>query len=236
MKTIVHKGNTRGYANYGWLDTHYTFSFADYYDLNRIHFGALRVLNDDLIAGGGGFGRHPHDNMEIVTIVLEGELEHKDSMENTVVIHRDEIQVMSAGTGVFHSEYNKDPKVPISLLQIWVYPRKKNIQPRYDQKVFDPVNRKNKWQRIVSPEGQDTLHINQDAYFSLITLDKDFSSEYFLTDPEHGLYVFVIDGSINIEGIPLEKRDGAGFSELISLSILAERKSEILLIEIPMRF
>jgi redox-sensitive bicupin YhaK (pirin superfamily) len=234
MKTILHKAGSRGHADHGWLNTHHTFSFANYYDPARVHFGTLRVLNDDWIAGGGGFGRHPHDNMEIVTIVLEGELEHKDSMGHTMVIHTDEVQVMSAGTGIFHSEYNSKPDIPVQLLQIWVFPEKKNIKPRYDQKSFDPAGRVNKWQFLVSPDDQGALQVSQQARFSRITLDESTTAAYSLHANDHGAYVFVIDGQVDIEGYTLEKRDGLGISEVSSFTLNAGKKSEILVIEVPM--
>ena len=151
MKTILHKSDTRGHANHGWLDTNHTFSFANYYDAERMHFGALRVLNDDFVEGGMGFGKHPHDNMEIISIPLAGDLEHKDSMGNTTVIKQNDVQIMSAGTGVQHSEYNRNKGEKVNFLQLWIFPKVKNIEPRYDQKTFDPADRKNKWQEIVSP-------------------------------------------------------------------------------------
>jgi quercetin 2,3-dioxygenase len=234
MKTIIHKADTRGKANYGWLDTHYTFSFANYYDPERVHFGALRVLNDDWIQGGQGFGRHPHDNMEIITIPLEGEIEHKDSMGNTFSVKKNDVQIMSAGTGIFHSEYNKHPDDPLSLLQIWVLPDKKNIKPRYDQKTFDPDDRVNKWQLIVSPKDEEAVWINQNAYFSLLSANDELSTEYKLRNPENGIYFFVMNGALSIDGLQLEKRDGAGIWETPSVVINTEGKLDLLVMEIPM--
>ena len=235
MKTILHKAASRGHANYDWLDTNYTFSFANYYDPERVHFGLLRVLNDDWIAGGGGFDRHPHDNMEIVTIVLEGELEHKDNMGNTSVIRPGEVQIMSAGTGVFHSEYNKNQDVPVRLLQIWVFPKEKNITPRYDQRVFDPAKSLNQWQTVVSPDDPGALWINQQAWFSRIILEESISAEYALHDGKNGAYVFIIDGKAEVAGLPLDKRDGLGVSETSSFSLKAGKKSEILVIEVQIQ-
>jgi len=234
MKSVYHKEDTRGHANYGWLDTNYTFSFAGYYDTTRINFGSLRVLNDDRIEGGGGFDRHPHENMEIVTIVLEGVLEHQDSMGHKMQIHSNEIQIMSAGTGVFHSEYNPDPGNPVKLLQIWIFPQKQNIKPRYDQKVFDPLLRHNQWQRVVSPDEPGTLIINQDAYFSLITMDKSITRDYQLNNKTHGIYIFMIEGVAYINGFLLNRRDGIGIWETSSVSLASQSSSEILVIEIPM--
>jgi quercetin 2,3-dioxygenase len=235
MKSIIHKSDSRGNANYGWLQTHYTFSFANYYNPERMGFGTLRVLNDDWIDGGKGFDRHPHDNMEIVTIPLEGDLEHADSMGNKFVIRKNEVQIMSAGTGIFHSEYNKNPQKPLSLLQIWVLPEKKNITPRYDQKAYLREDRINHWQRIVSPDESEAVWINQQAYFSLISLEKDHVAPYQLKNDKHGVYLFVIDGSVKLDdSIVLEKRDGAGIWETPSLSVTALQDAEILLMEIPM--
>jgi redox-sensitive bicupin YhaK (pirin superfamily) len=235
MKTILHKAGTRGHANHGWLDTWHTFSFAGYHDPERVHFGALRVLNDDRIEGGGGFGRHPHDNMEIVTIVLEGVLEHRDSMGNTMVLRTDEVQAMSAGTGIFHSEYNHTPDIPVQMLQIWVFPEKNNITPKYDQKAFDPANRLNRWQVLVSKNEPGSLHISQDATFSRITLEKGSAADYTLPGEHAGAYVFMIDGRAEVAGHSLEKRDGLGISGTTSFTLNASQKSEILVIEVPVR-
>ena len=210
MKTIIHKADTRGLANYGWLETRYTFSFANYYNPERVHFGTLRVLNDDCIAGGQGFGKHPHDNMEIITIIREGELEHQDSMGHTIALKKDEVQVMTAGTGIFHSEYNRLPDTQLKLFQIWVFPSKKDLKPRYDQKVFDPAERKNKWQEIVSPHPNGALLINQNAWFSLISLEEGKSANYNLKSEGNGIYLFVIEGKINFNDETFEKRDGIG--------------------------
>jgi quercetin 2,3-dioxygenase len=235
MKTIFHKASSRGHANHGWLDTRHTFSFADYYDPDRVHFGTLRVLNDDRVEAGEGFGRHPHDNMEIVSIVLEGALEHKDSMGHTQVLHTNEVQVMSAGTGIFHSEYNAFADIPVHFLQIWVFPEKKNITPRYEQKAFDPDARLNQWQLLVSPDDPESLSLNQEARFSRISLDESVSGKYMLHKEGHGAYIFVIDGEVEIEGHLLEKRDGLGVTEMSSFSLKARKKSEVLVIEVPMR-
>ena len=234
MKTIIHKAETRGSADYGWLKTRYTFSFANYYDPGRVHFGSLRVLNDDFIERGMGFDRHPHDNMEIVTIPLEGKLEHKDSMGNTMQILSGDVQIMSAGTGIFHSEYNPDLDHALRLLQIWVYPKQKNITPRYDQKTFDPAGRKNRWQRIVSPDEPEAVWINQDAWFSLITLDKANNVNYLVHNKENGVYIFIIEGTANVSGIQYDRHDGGGFRETDSISLSALQDAEILVMEIPM--
>jgi quercetin 2,3-dioxygenase len=235
MQTIIHKAKTRGHADYGWLKTNYTFSFANYYDPARVHFGALRVLNDDFIDAGMGFDRHPHDNMEIVTIPLEGRLEHKDSMGNTMQILSGDVQIMSAGTGIFHSEYNPDPDHPLRLLQIWVLPKQKNITPRYDQKTYAVAGRKNRWQRVVSPTESEAVWINQDAWFSLISLDKGKTAEYTFQNAGSGAYVFMMEGSADVSGTQLDRRDGGGFRDTASLSLTALENSEILLMEIPMK-
>jgi quercetin 2,3-dioxygenase len=236
MKTIIHKANTRGHADYGWLKTNYTFSFANYYDPDRIHFGTLRVLNDDYIAGSMGFGKHPHDNMEIVTIMLEGELRHSDSMGHTQVLHQNEVQVMSAGTGIFHSEENNLGDKPVRLLQIWVYPERKNIQPRYDQKEFDPKARINQWQTLVAPSPQNgELEIKQNAWFSITALEQGKTMNYTLHNNKNGVYLFLMNGKVALsEDVKLEQRDGAGIWDTPSISIEATEQSEVLAIEIPM--
>jgi quercetin 2,3-dioxygenase len=234
MKSTLHRSNTRGHADHGWLNTRFTFSFAEYFNPERVHFGMLRVLNDDWIGGGGGFDLHPHDNMEIVTIVLEGELEHKDSMGHTQVIRPDEVQVMTAGTGIFHSEYNASPDIPAQLLQIWVFPETKGLTPGYDQKGFDPSGRKNQWQILVSPDDPGSLRISQQSWFSRITLDESGTVSYNLHDAHHGAYVFIIDGLVDVEGHLLDKRDGLGISDVSSLTLKAGKNSEVLVIEVPM--
>ncbi len=236
MKTIVHLGNTRGHANYGWLDTFHTFSFADYFNQERIHFGALRVLNDDWVDGGGGFGRHPHDNMEIVTIMLEGELRHSDSMGHTQVLHENEVQAMSAGTGIFHSEVNNLADKPVRLLQIWVFPEERDIKPQYDQKSFDSQLRKNQWQLLAGPNPQNgEMNIKQKAWFSRIDLTNGTEVSYTLYDGLNGIYLFVINGSVKFEGDQqLHKRDGAGIWEVETVKLSALENSELLVIEVPM--
>jgi redox-sensitive bicupin YhaK (pirin superfamily) len=235
MKTIFHKADTRGHADHGWLNAWHSFSFAGYYDPSRIHFGALRVLNDDTIAGGMGFGSHPHDNMEIITIPLSGQLEHRDSMGNTGIISKGEVQVMSAGTGIQHSEKNKYSREPLKLLQIWVFPDTKNVKPRYDQRAFDMDAAKNSLLNIVSPMGSDVgLNIHQHAWFHIGKLDKDVNLTYELKDKENGVYAFLIEGEANINGEKLNRRDAIGITELGKLEIKAGADSEILLMEIPM--
>lgn len=235
MKTVIHKADSRGRANYGWLKTFYSFSFANYYDPNRIHFGTLRVLNDDYIEGGHGFDRHPHDNMEIITIMLEGELKHEDSMGNAFVLHENEIQTMSAGTGIFHSEANNDPLNPARLLQIWVFPKQRNIQPSYGLTGFSPEERKNNWHLVVSPSKPGTAQIHQDAFFSMISMDENLEIDYQLYNSENGVYIFVIDGKVDAGTLSLEKRDGAGIWETKAIPFRAVNKSEVLVMEVPMK-
>lgn len=235
MKTVLHKADTRGHADHGWLNAWHSFSFAGYHDPSRVHFGVLRVLNDDTVSGGMGFGTHPHDNMEIITIPLSGQLEHRDSMGNTGIISKGEVQVMSAGTGIQHSEKNKSSNEPLKLLQIWVFPDKRNVEPCYDQKAFDLNAAKNNLLTIVSPMGEkEGLNIHQNAWFSLGKLDKDFTITYDLKDKENGVYAFVIDGSVTINGEKLERRDAAGISDAGTLEIKADSDAELLLMEIPM--
>ena len=235
MKTILHKANTRGHANHGWLDTYHTFSFSSYYNPERMHFGALRVLNDDSVAGGTGFGKHPHDNMEIVSIPLSGDLEHADSMGTVAVIKQNDVQIMSAGTGVVHSEKNANPDKAVKFLQIWVSPKLKNIEPRYEQKTFDPSTRQNRLQEVVSPiKGGEGLWINQDAWFHLGNFTSGNSAIYNVKQRGNGLYVFVLEGEVSIGDQKLGKRDGLGISESGDVSIKADTESEILLMEVPM--
>jgi redox-sensitive bicupin YhaK (pirin superfamily) len=234
MKSIIHKAESRGHADYDWLKTNYTFSFANYYNPERIHFGALRVLNDDWIGGGKGFDKHPHDNMEIVTIPLDGEVQHKDSMGHTSIIRPNDVQVMSAGTGIFHSEYNNLPDKPLQLLQIWVFPDSKNLTPRYDQKTFNTNDRMNQWQTLVSPNNPESLKIHQNAWFSLLQMDDKKNIDYVLNDSKNGLYVFVIEGSIEIHTTKLDKRDGMGIWQAECVTLKSLSTSTVLAIEIPM--
>ena len=234
--TVLHKANTRGLADHGWLNSHHTFSFANYYNPERMHFGVLRVLNDDIVSAGMGFGTHPHDNMEIISIPLEGDLEHKDSMDNVTVIRKGDIQVMSAGTGITHSEYNKNKDQAVKFLQIWVFPNKKNVNPRYDQITLNIKDRHNKLQQIMSPSADDEgVWIHQNAWFHLGKFDKDFQTRYELKDKINGVYVFVLNGECTINGQKLEKRDGFGLWDIKSLDIEADSQdAELLLMEVPM--
>jgi redox-sensitive bicupin YhaK (pirin superfamily) len=235
MNTVLHKANTRGHANHGWLDTNHTFSFAHYYDPSRVQFGALRVLNDDFVDGGMGFGTHPHDNMEIISIPLSGDLEHKDSMGNVAVIKQNDVQIMSAGTGIYHSEYNKNKDKKVNFLQIWVFPKVRNIEPRYDQINFRPEDRVNKLQQIVSPsKTDDGVWINQDAWFHLGNLKKGFATDYTVKQKGNGVYAFVIEGDVTIHDQKLNKRDGFGVWNVDKFSISADSDTEVLLMEVPM--
>lgn len=234
--TLLHKADTRGHANHGWLTSHHTFSFANYYNPERVHFGALRVLNDDTVAAGRGFGTHPHDNMEIISIPLEGDLEHKDSMGNTAIIRQNEIQVMSAGTGIFHSEFNRNSDKLVKFLQIWVFPNKRNVTPRYDQLVLDVNDRRNKFQQILSPNPNDEgVWIHQNAWFSLGKFDEGVETTYTVKAKENGVYAFVISGSIRINDQELGPRDGFGIwnTELLSVKALSQ-DAEVLLMDVPM--
>ena len=232
---VLHKADTRGHANHGWLDSHHTFSFANYYNPDRMHFGVLRVLNDDVVSGGMGFGRHPHDNMEIISIPLEGDLEHQDSMGNTTVIRNGDIQVMSAGTGIQHSEKNKNQDKNVKFLQIWVFPNKRNVTPRYDQLTLKAEDRHNKLQQVLSPNADDEgVWIHQDAWFHLGTLDKGNKQNYQIRKKGNGVYAFAITGEVTIAGQPLSARDGLGMWDIDQFDIVAGSNSEILLMEVPM--
>ena len=237
MKTIFHPAETRGHANHGWLNANHSFSFANYYNPKRMNFGALRVLNDDTIAPGMGFGTHPHDNMEIITIPLEGDLEHKDSMGNVGAINQGEIQVMSAGTGVYHSEYNKNPDKPINLLQLWVMPKTQNVEPRYDQKSVRELKKNNTFYQVLSPnKNDDGMWIHQDAWFHLGDFDQTTETEYHIKKEGNGVYIFVIAGTFRIGDQELNKRDALGVWEVDKISFVAQPESKVLLVEVPMSF
>jgi quercetin 2,3-dioxygenase len=234
--TILHKAATRGYADHGWLKSFHTFSFANYYDPERIHFGALRVLNDDSVEAGMGFGTHPHDNMEIVSIPLEGDLEHRDSMGNVSVIKYGDIQVMSAGTGIHHSEYNKNRNRQVKFLQIWIIPDKQGVTPRYDQISLNVEDRHNKLQQVLSPNVEDAgVWIHQNAWFFLGKFDKAISIDYVLKDKGNGVYLFVLSGEITVNDQKLDARDGFGLWNIDRFSIAANSDAEFLLIEVPIQ-
>ena len=234
--TVLHKADSRGHANHGWLDSHHTFSFANYYNPERMHFGVLRVLNDDIVASGRGFGTHPHDNMEIISIPLSGDLEHKDSMGNTTVIKQGDIQVMSAGTGIQHSEFNKNKDQDVRFLQIWLFPNKRRVTPRYDQISLDTEKMKNNLLQVLSPNADDEgVWIHQDAWFHIGQLDKGFKTEYTLKNKDkNGVYAFVIDGAVSIDGQALGRRDGLGIWNAAKLDIVADADARLLLMEVPM--
>lgn len=236
-KTVLHKASSRGHANHGWLNSFHTFSFAGYHNPERVHFGMLRVLNDDTVQAGQGFGTHPHNDMEIVSIPLEGDLEHKDSMGNMTIIKHGDVQVMSAGTGVYHSEYNHNNDRQVKFLQIWVFPDRKGVTPRYDQITLDVNDRRNKFQQVVSPNADDEgVWVHQDAWFHLGQFDKDFSLNYDVKKTGNGVYAFVLNGEFEIDGQKLETRDGYGMWDLDKFSVKAlTQDAEILLMEVPMR-
>lgn len=234
MKTILHKANTRGHANHGWLNSYHSFSFAGYYNAERHNFGALRVLNDDTVAAGMGFGKHPHDNMEIVSIPLSGDLHHKDSTGRDEIIREHDVQIMSAGSGIAHSETNANNNKEVKFLQLWVYPKEKNIEPRYEQKNFAPADRQDKIVTVVAPDDSNAVWINQDAWFSLGKLSKDLSTTYQLHKEGNGVYVFVLNGNITVNDQPLETRDGLGIWETGSINIKADSDADVLLIDVPM--
>ena len=234
MKTIFHQANTRGHANHGWLNSYHSFSFAGYYNPERVHFGALRVLNDDTVKGGYGFSKHPHDNMEIVSIPLSGDLEHNDTTGRHEIIRQHDVQIMSAGSGISHSEQNANKSTEVKFLQIWVFPKEQNILPRYEQKSFNPTERQNQILTVVAPDNENAIWINQDAWFSLGKLDKGFSTFYQLHKEGNGVYVFVIDGCINIAGKLLQNRDALGIWEASQFLVEATENAEVLFIEVPM--
>ncbi|MDP9041335.1 MAG: pirin family protein [Bacteroidota bacterium] len=234
MNTVLYPAKERGHVNLGWLDSFHSFSFGQYYDPKKVHFGALRVLNDDSVAGGGGFGTHPHDNMEIVSIPLEGALSHKDSTGNEGTIRKGDVQIMSAGTGLRHSEYNSSATEKARFLQIWVIPKLKNIKPAYGQKTYDLKDRKNNWQVVVSPDhSEGALNINQDARFSLVDLDAGQTINYEMKWQNSGLFLFVIEGTVKTEGESLSRRDALGISETEKVKIEAVDNTQLLAIEIP---
>lgn len=235
MKTVLYKAADRGSADYGWLKPNYYFSFAQYQDPAKVHFGLLRVLNDDFIAGGGKFHTHPHDNMEIVTIPFTGAIKHKDSTGGEGVIKAGDIQIMSAGSGVQHSEANESATNPVTLFQVWVFPKERNIKPRYDQKTFDVQERANKWQTVVSPLEEDkALWINQDARFSLTRLDAGKEIIYSNGFKNNGVFLVTINGKVEVNGQQLNKRDALGISGTENFTISASEDAELLAIEVPM--
>jgi len=235
MKTIFHPASERGHVNFGWLDSHHSFSFGNWHHPEKVHFGALRVLNDDIVKGGGGFDTHPHDNMEIVSIPLKGAIAHKDSTGTEGIVYSGDVQIMSAGTGIRHSEYNGSASEFAKLLQIWVFPKLRNIKPAYGQKNYDVKDRKNKWQVVVSPDAREqALNINQDARFALTDLDAGQSISYQMKWKNSGLYLFVIEGAVKTENQSLAKRDALGISDTDQVNIEAVTDTQLLVIEVPL--
>lgn len=231
----THLSESRGFADHGWLKSYHTFSFANYYNPDRMGFGALRVINDDSVSAGNGFGTHSHRDMEIISIPLQGTLKHEDSEGNKGVIRKGEVQIMSAGTGIAHSEQNNSTLDEVKFLQIWVMPRKMSVKPRYEQKAFSEVERKNKWSVVVSPDGQeDSVTINQDAFFSLADLDEGLSLNYKIKLSGNGVYIFVLIGSIEVQGETLHARDGLALRNLENLKINSLKSSSVLLMEVPL--
>jgi len=236
-QTVLHRADTRGLTDLGWLKSYHTFSFSGYYNPERMHFGALRVLNDDIVAGGKGFGEHPHDNMEIISIPLKGDLKHQDSMNNVAVISDGDIQAMSAGTGIFHTEFNKNATEEVKFLQIWVYPNQLNVEPRYAQLSLNINDRHNRLQQVVSPDKDDDgIWIYQQAWFHLGNFDRGLSVDYSLKGKNTGVYAFILNGEVEIDGQILNTRDGFGIWDTKKLSLKAITEAEFLLMEIPMTF
>ncbi|MES2003821.1 MAG: pirin family protein [Bacteroidota bacterium] len=235
MKTILHKANTRGHANFGWLNSYHSFSFGNYYNPERVHFGALRVLNDDSVAKGMGFPKHPHDNMEIVSIPLSGDLHHQDSTGRDEIIRENDVQIMSAGSGIAHSEMNANKDKDVKFLQLWVMPKEQDIEPRYEQKTFNPEDRNNQILTVVAPDNDKAVWINQDAWFSLGKFSKDFTTTYTIHKKGNGVYAFILNGTVIINDQVLEARDGFGISETDLINIKANTDAEILFIDVPMQ-
>lgn len=236
MQFVLHRAGSRGKADHGWLLSHHTFSFAQYYHPERIHFGVLRVLNDDVVAPGRGFGTHPHDNMEIISIPLAGDLEHKDSMGNVAVIKEGEIQVMSAGTGIRHSEFNRRNDRDVRFLQIWLFPRQKGVSPRYDQQSLKELMKPGRFNQILSPHaGDQGVWIHQDAWFHLGDFNAGQEVRYDVKKPGNGVYAFIIEGAAQVAGQQLQLRDGMGIWNTGQFKVKATAKSRILLMEVPMQ-
>lgn len=236
MNKTLHRANSRGHANHGWLNSYHSFSFANYYNPERMNFGVLRVLNDDQVAAGAGFGKHPHENMEIVSIPLAGDLEHEDSMGNKKVIREGDIQVMSAGTGVMHSEYNKSKTEEVKFLQIWIFPNKQNVSPRYDQISIRDVAQKNTFYQILSPNESDQgVWINQNAWFSMGEFEANTQATYTLNQTSNGVYLFVLNGEIEIAEELLEQRDAIGLWDTDQIKLKSTSDAKVLLMEVPMQ-
>lgn len=235
MDKVIHKAETRGNANHGWLNSHHTFSFANYHNPERMNFGLLRALNDDIVEAGMGFGTHPHDNMEIISLPLEGDLEHKDSMGNVTLIKEGDVQVMSAGTGVTHSEYNKNKYKEVKFLQIWVFPKERNVTPHYDQISLKEIEKENEFYQVLSPNKEDQgVWIHQDAWFHIGNFKKGNMDEYQIKKEGNGIYTFVIDGEVEVNNEKLSKRDGMGIWNTDTIIVKATENARVLLMEVPM--
>ena len=237
MKTIYHAADSRGDANHGWLKSKHTFSFANYHNTERMGFGALRVINDDFVIGGQGFGKHSHRDMEIISIPLSGKLGHGDNIGNNGIIETGEIQVMSAGTGITHSEMNGDDTEAVKFLQIWVIPNKMNVEPRYQQIRMDDILKPNEFNQVLSPNADDAgVWIHQDAWFSMGDFDKDITQTYELKNPNNGVYIFVINGKVVVNGKTLDTRDGLGVWDTKNFAMDVIEDAKVLLMEVPMSF
>ena len=234
MKTILHKAADRGHVNHGWLDAHHSFSFGSWYNSEKVHFGKLRVLNDDIVKAGNGFGEHPHENMEIITIPLQGALAHKDNTGGNGVIKKNDVQVMSAGSGIIHSEFNHSKTEDVNLFQLWIFTNNENATPRYDQKTFNESDRINKFQTVVSPYGNEGLWIYQDAWISLGKFDKEQEITYTIGKEGNGVFALVVEGEAEIAENKLNKRDALGISETNNITIKIKKDTEILLVDVPM--
>lgn len=235
MKTILHTANSRGHANMGWLNSYHSFSFGNYYNPERVHFGALRVLNDDTVQQGMGFSKHPHDNMEIISIPMYGDLHHKDSTGRDEIIRQDDVQIMSAGSGIAHSETNANADKEVKFLQIWIMPKENNIEPRYQQKSFKPENRQGQLVTVVAPDDENAVLINQDAWLSLADLSLTQEIKYTIRKEGNGVYVFILSGNVSIDDQPLQTRDALGIWETGSITIKADSAAQLLLIDVPMK-
>ncbi|WP_394368926.1 pirin family protein [Gelidibacter pelagius] len=236
MNTIIHRSDTRGDANHGWLHSKHTFSFANYHNPERMNFGVLRVLNDDTVSESRGFGTHPHQDMEIVSIPLEGDLKHEDNMGNKTIIREGDIQVMSAGTGVMHSEYNNNPDKPVKFLQIWVIPNKRNVEPRYDQISLKDIAKENEFYQVLSPNKDDQgVWAHQDAWFNIGKFTKGNSDTYQINKKGNGVYAFILEGEVELNGEKLSKRDGMGVWDTDSFTVKATEDARVLLMEVPMQ-
>lgn len=230
--TVLHSAPSRGH---GWLNTHHSFSFVNYYNPERMNFGALRVLNDDIVAGGKGFRTHPHENMEIVSIPLSGDLKHTDSMGNEQIIKQGDIQIMSAGSGIYHSEFNRNDNEDVKFLQIWLFPNQKDVQPRYDQISLNPEDRVNKWQQILSPSEEDEgVMIHQNSWFYMTKLERGKSLNYELRKSGNGVYIFTLSGKVEIAGQTLTARDGFGIWDVDFFDVMSQEETELLIMEVPM--